>query len=156
VLLPGAVDLLTCILFNQWFFSCFETLTPSTRSMAILLPPRSRIGISFRSSGLQALRDFAMFNSHNSPKHRTLKRGICLHASSAFDGSDYFGSWGFDTSGIPHTSHFETPEAYFPKHLDQLPPVPLKINDSCSLWAFFSSTILHANFKILNAREPLI
>jgi hypothetical protein len=156
VLLPGAVDLLTCVLFNQWFCSCFGTLTPSTRSMTLLLPPRSMIGISFGSSGLRALRDFAMFNSHNSLERRTPKRGICLHASSAFDGSDYFGSSGFDTSGIPHTSHFETPEAYFPEHLDQLPPVPLKINGSCSLRAFCSGAILRATFKILNAREPLI
>jgi hypothetical protein len=112
---------------------------------------------AFGTSGLRplqqlrqiwTLQDFAMFNSHNSPECRTPKRGICLHTSSAFDGSDYFGSSGFDTLGIPHTSHFETPEAYFPEHLDQLPPVPLKINDSCSLRAFFSGAILRATFNI--------
>jgi hypothetical protein len=102
---------------------------------------------AFRTSGtlgLWTLRHFAMFNSHNSLEHRTPKRGICLHASSAFDGSNYFGNSGFGSLGIPHAYHFETHKAYFPKHLDQLPPVPLKINGSCSLQAFFSSTTLRA------------
>jgi hypothetical protein len=62
-----------------------------------------------------------------------------------FDGWDLLRHFGTSAaSGVSCTSHFETPEAYFPEHLDQLPPVPLKINDLCSLRAFFSGAILRA------------
>jgi hypothetical protein len=108
------------------------------------------------TSGLWPLLHFAMFNSHNSPKHRTPNRWIYLDASLTFDGSYYFWNSGFGSLGIPHTSHFKTPEAYFPEHLDQLPPVPLKINDSCSLRAFCSGAILRTILRFLNARERLI
>jgi hypothetical protein len=57
----------------------------------------------------------------------------------------------FDASAISHTSHFETPEDYFPEHLDQLPPASLKINKLCSLPALCSGAILHTTFNILNA-----
>jgi hypothetical protein len=49
---------------------------------------------------------------------------------------DFFGSLGFDSSEFLCISHFETLEAHFPECLDRVPPIPLKINESCLLWGF--------------------
>jgi len=50
-----------------------------------------------------------------------------------------FGISGFNSSEALCTSHFETLEVHFPERLDQLPPVPFKINNSYLLWGFGTS-----------------
>jgi hypothetical protein len=112
--------------------------------------------ITSGASSLRALREFGHFGSSGTSTLQVLREFGCF---SSLRNSTLRVLWEFehfDTSGIPHTSHFKISKAYLPEHLDQLPYVPLKINDSCSLRAFFSGAILRTNFKTLNAYEPLI
>jgi hypothetical protein len=64
-----------------------------------------------------------------SPSATSQLRKICFGFSS--------GLRCFDPSGFLSTSHFKSPKAHFPEGLDQLPPVPFKINDSYSLRGLF-------------------
>jgi hypothetical protein len=98
--------------------------------------------IHFRSTGLRE-------NQNSNLADQRLRSISGLRALRHFG---HFGTSGFDSLGISRTYHFETPEDYFPKHLNRLPPVPLKIKDLCSLWAFCSGVILRV---ILDFRTPV-
>jgi hypothetical protein len=64
--------------------------------------------------------------------------------------------WVSGTSGLLSTSHFKSPEAHFPEGLDQLSPVPFKINGSYSLSGLLFWNYTSRKFSLLNIRETLI
>jgi hypothetical protein len=71
--------------------------------------------------------------------------------------SDPFRAFGTSAlQGFLSTSHFKSPEAHFPEGLDQLPPVPFKINDSYSLRGLLFWRYTSRKFSLPNVREPLI
>jgi hypothetical protein len=76
------------------------------------------------------------------------------HGILDLDGQIHFGSPG--PSGLLSTSHFKSPEAHFPEGLDQLPPVPFKINDSYSLRGLLFWRYTLCKFSLPNIHEPLI
>jgi len=86
---------------------------------------------------LRALRDFEHFGHFDTssfgPSGLRDFGTSRLRPLRDFDSSvlRYFGTSGFDPSRNSQTSRFKTPEAHFPKHLDQMPSVPFKIYDSC-------------------------
>jgi hypothetical protein len=135
-----------------WEFGHFDT---SGASGVRALREFKDFGTSGASS-LRALRHFGHFGSSGTSTLQVLREFGCFSSSRNSTLRVLWEFEHFDTSGIPHTSHFKISKAYLPEHLDQLPYVPLKINDSCSLRAFFSGAILRTNFKTLNACEPLI
>jgi hypothetical protein len=109
--------------FGGGHFRDFDFRTLTFRHFRTLAT--SRLWGHFGTLGHFRLRPFGTLTSTATSGLRPLRD------FGHFDTSGLRALWHFGPLGNSCTSHFKTPEAHFPEHLDRMPPVPFKIYDSC-------------------------